>query len=161
VGHRIQTLLATSVLEEQLAQMRNAVVCGLCQLLDLKDLNTGVHSTRLAEWSVRIADQLGMDEEFQRDVEVAALLHYIGKVGIPDSVLRKAGHLTEDEFRRMQKHPEFGWSVLRLLPGFERVSLFVLHHGESQVACARLKTSSFQERMTSLQRKLAAFLVSS
>jgi len=128
--HRIQALLATATLEKQLAQMRNAVVCGLSQLLDLKDLNTGVHSTRLAEWSVRIAEQLGMNEEYQRDVELAALLHDIGKVGIPDSVLNKPGRLTEDEFRTMQKHPEFGWSILRLLPGFERASLFVLHHHE-------------------------------
>jgi energy-coupling factor transport system substrate-specific component len=128
--HRIQALLATTTLEEQLAQMRNAVVCSLCQLIDLKDLNTGVHSTRLAEWSVRIAEQLGMNEDYQRDVELAALLHDIGKVGIPDAVLNKPGRLTEDEFKTMQKHPEFGWSILRLLPGLERVSLFVLHHHE-------------------------------
>jgi HD-GYP domain-containing protein (c-di-GMP phosphodiesterase class II) len=128
--HRIQALLATATLEEQLAQMRNAVVCSLCQLIDLKDLNTGVHGTRLAEWSVRIADQLGMNEDYQRDVEIAALLHDIGKVGIPDAVLHKPGRLTEDEFKTMQKHPEFGWSILRLLPGLERVSLFVLHHHE-------------------------------
>jgi HD-GYP domain-containing protein (c-di-GMP phosphodiesterase class II) len=128
--HRFQALLATAALEEQLAQTRNAVVCGLSQLLDLRDLKTGVHSTRLAEWSVRIADQMGMNEDYQRDVETAALLHDIGKVGIPDSVLNKPGRLTEDELKTMQKHPEFGWSILRLLPGFERVSLFVLHHHE-------------------------------
>jgi len=128
--HRFQALLATARLEEQLAQMRNAVVCGLSQLLDLKDLNTGVHSTRLAEWSVRIADQLGMDEVFQRDVETAALLHDIGKVGIPDSVLNNPGRLSQDEVKTVQKHPEFGWSILRLLPGLERASLFVLHHHE-------------------------------
>ena len=128
--HPIQAFLATATLERQLAQIRNGVVCGLSQLLDLKDLNTGVHSTRLAEWSVRIAEKLGMNEEYQRDVELAALLHDIGKVGIPDAVLKKPGRLTEDEFRTIQKHPEFGWSILRLLPGFERVSLFVLHHHE-------------------------------
>ena len=81
--HRIEALLATATLEEQLVRMSNAVVCGLSQLIDLKDLNTGVHGTRLAEWSVRIADQLGMNEDYQRDVEIAALLHDIGKVGIP------------------------------------------------------------------------------
>jgi len=128
--HRIQAFLATATLEEQLVRMSNAVVCGLSQLIDLKDLNTGVHGTRLAEWSVRIAEQLGMPEEYQRDVELAALLHDIGKVGIPDSVLNKPDRLTEDEFKTMRKHPEFGWSVLRVLPGLERVSLFVLHHHE-------------------------------
>ena len=128
--HRFEALVATAALEEQLAQMRNALVCGLSQLVDLKDLNTGVHSTRLAEWSVRIAEQLGMNEDYQRDVETAALLHDIGKVGVPDSVLNKPGRLTEDEFKTMRKHPEFGWSILRLLPGLERVGLFILHHHE-------------------------------
>ena len=65
-------------LEEQLQSMRTAVICGFNQLLDLKDLNTGVHSTRLAEWAVRVAEGLGIDETVLRNVEAAAILHDIG-----------------------------------------------------------------------------------
>jgi HD-GYP domain-containing protein (c-di-GMP phosphodiesterase class II) len=101
------------------------------QLLDLKDLNTGVHSTRLAEWAVRIGRDLGLDDECLRDLEAAAILHDIGKIGVPDAILRKPAKLTEEEYAVIKKHPEYGWAVLRGVPGFERVSLFVLHHHEA------------------------------
>ena len=122
--------LKVKMLEERLEVARSAVIFGLNQLLDLKDLNTGVHSTRLAEWGVRVADHLGVDESHRRDIEAAALLHDIGKIGIPDAILQKPGKLTPPERELMNKHSEYGWTVLRLFPGFERVSLLVLHHHE-------------------------------
>src|SRR5881398_794962 len=85
--------LRVKELEQQVHSMRTAVICGFNQLLDLKDLNTGVHSTRLAEWAVRVGQELGLEEAELQNLEVAALLHDIGKVGIPDSILRKPEHL--------------------------------------------------------------------
>jgi len=117
-------------LEEQLQQMRTATVCALNQMLDLKDLNTGVHSTRLAEWAMRVAEQLGVSEHQLRDIEVASILHDIGKVGVPDAILNKPGQLTPEEREISNKHAEYGWAILRMIPGFERASLFVLHHHE-------------------------------
>lgn len=118
-------------LQTQLHTTRAAVVCALNQLLDLKDLNTGVHSTRLAEWAVRIGRDLGLDDECLRDLEVAAIVHDIGKIGTPDAILKKPAKLTAEERAIIQKHPEYGWAVLKGIPGFERVSLFVLHHHEA------------------------------
>jgi HD-GYP domain-containing protein (c-di-GMP phosphodiesterase class II) len=118
-------------LEEQAAALRNSVICAFNQLLDLKDLNTGVHSTRLAEWGMRVGQELGLEEAELQNLEVAALLHDIGKVGIPDSILRKPGRLDPEEYALMKKHPEYGWAVLRMLPGFERAALDILHHHES------------------------------
>jgi HD-GYP domain-containing protein (c-di-GMP phosphodiesterase class II) len=118
-------------LEEQSSALRNSVICAFNQLLDLKDLNTGVHSTRLAEWGMRVGQELGLEESALQNLEVAALLHDIGKVGIPDSILRKPGRLDPDEYALMKKHPEYGWAVLRMLPGFERAALDILHHHES------------------------------
>src|SRR5690348_12088095 len=86
------------VLEERAAGMRNSVICAFNQLLDLKDLNTGVHSTRLAEWGLRVGKELGLEEQTLHNLEVAALLHDIGKVGIPDAILRKPGKLDADEY---------------------------------------------------------------
>jgi HD-GYP domain-containing protein (c-di-GMP phosphodiesterase class II) len=117
-------------LEERVRSTREATICALNQMLDLKDLNTGVHSTRLAEWAVRIGQELGLDEGGLADIEVAALLHDAGKVGVPDSILKKPGPLDPDEWRVMRMHPEFSWAVLRLVPGLERASLFALHHHE-------------------------------
>ncbi|HEY2546268.1 MAG TPA: HD-GYP domain-containing protein [Candidatus Acidoferrum sp.] len=117
--------------EEQVAALRSSVICAFNQLLDLKDLNTGVHSTRLAEWGLRVGQELGLEEPELQNLEVAALLHDIGKVGIPDAILKKPGKLDPDEYALMKKHPEYGWAVLRMLPGFERSSLDILHHHES------------------------------
>jgi HD-GYP domain-containing protein (c-di-GMP phosphodiesterase class II) len=118
-------------LEEQSAALRNSVICAFNQLLDLKDLNTGVHSTRLAEWGMRVGQELGLEEAELQNLEVAALLHDIGKVGIPDSILRKPGRLEPEEYALMKKHSEYGWAVLRMLPGFERAALDILHHHEN------------------------------
>src|SRR6267143_5711981 len=103
--------------EEQLSALRTSLICAFNQLLDLKDLNTGVHSTRLAEWALHVGGELGLRESDQADLEVAALLHDIGKVGIPDSILNKPGKLNNEEFELMKKHPEYGWAVLRHVPG--------------------------------------------
>ncbi len=117
--------------EEQITALRSSVICAFNQLLDLKDLNTGVHSTRLAEWGMRVGQELGLEEAELQNLEVAALLHDIGKMGIPDSILRKPGRLDPDEYTLMKKHPEYGWAVLRMLPGFERAALDILHHHEN------------------------------
>jgi HD-GYP domain-containing protein (c-di-GMP phosphodiesterase class II) len=118
-------------LEEQASALRTSVICAFNQLLDLKDLNTGVHSTRLAEWGMRVGQELGLEEAELQNLEVAALLHDIGKVGVPDSILRKPGRLDPEEYALMKKHSEYGWAVLRMLPGFERAALDILHHHES------------------------------
>ena len=123
--------LRVKELEERLSSMQSSLVCAMNQLLDLKDLNTGFHSTRLAEWAMRVGEELGLEEGCLRDVEVAALLHDLGKIGIPDSILHKPARLTEDEYALMKKHPEYSWAVVRLFPGMSRASLYVLHHHEN------------------------------
>ncbi|HTV59658.1 MAG TPA: HD-GYP domain-containing protein [Verrucomicrobiae bacterium] len=118
-------------MEEQVVALRTSLICAFNQLLDLKDLNTGVHSTRLAEWALHVGGELGLDERTLADLEVAALLHDIGKIGIPDSILHKPGKLTEAEYELMKKHPEYGWAVLRNVPGMDSACLMILHHHES------------------------------
>lgn len=124
--------LRVKEVEEQLLALRTSLVCAFNQLLDLKDLNTGVHSTRLAEWALHVARELGLDGSCSlADIEVAALLHDIGKIGIPDAILNKPARLTDEEYSLMKKHPEYGWLVLRKIPGLESASLMILHHHES------------------------------
>src|SRR5690348_18382515 len=66
--------LGARAAEAEMAALRSAVVCSLNQLLDLKDLNTGIHSTRLAEWALHVGGELGLDEGALADLEIAALL---------------------------------------------------------------------------------------
>ena len=123
--------LRIKAIEEDMKALRTSVVCAFNQLLDLKDLNTGVHSTRLAEWALHIARELGLEDAAHTDIEIAALLHDIGKVGIPDAILNKPARLTNEEYALMKKHPEYGWAVLRQIPGMKSASLVILHHHES------------------------------
>jgi HD-GYP domain-containing protein (c-di-GMP phosphodiesterase class II) len=124
-------LFRVKELEEQYLAFRNSLICAFNQLLDLKDISTGVHSTRLAEWAIRVARKLNIPESHLYQVEVAALLHDIGKIGVPDAILKKQGPLTSEERGLINRHPEYSWSILRLFPGLEDASLYALHHHEN------------------------------
>ena len=128
---RSQLLMRIKELEERHATFRDSVICAFNQLLDLKDLNTGVHSTRLAEWALRVARKLEVPEKCLYQVEVAALLHDVGKIGVPDTILKKSAPLTAEERAIINRHPEYSWSILRLFSELEEASLFALHHHES------------------------------
>jgi HD-GYP domain-containing protein (c-di-GMP phosphodiesterase class II) len=123
-------LATSSVLEEQLSSLRTGIICALNEMLDLKDMETGLHSSRLAEWAVRVGERVGMPQRDLADLEAGAILHDIGKNGVPDSILSKPGKLDDDERRKIEKHSEYGWAILRMIPGFEKTSLLVLHHHE-------------------------------
>lgn len=118
------------LLEDQIEQTRKGTIAALAVLFDLKQLETGLPASELAQWAVAVGENLGMEGERLRTLEIAATLHDLGKVGIPDSILRNTGALTAEEAELMRKHPEYGWCILRLILGFERASLVVLHHQE-------------------------------
>src|SRR5579872_1655769 len=123
--------LRNAQLENQIRDLHSNFVCCLNQLLDLRDLNTGLHSTRLAEWGLLVARSLGVSERDMYELEMGALLHDIGKVGVPDNILNKPGRLTDEEYEVVKRNPEFGWTVIRKLKGLEQSSLYVLHHHEN------------------------------
>jgi len=83
------------------------------------------------KWALRVARKLEIPEESLYQVEVAALLHDVGKIGVPDAILKKPGPLTSDERALINRHPEYSWSILRLFPGLEEASLYALHHHEN------------------------------
>ena len=117
-------------LEDQLSRAQMGAVRALLQLLDLRDSVTGLHARRLVDWSLELATLCGVPDEQLRDIEIAALLHDIGKIGVPDAILMKPGILSDSERRVMQLHPTYGSTILKSIPGLEQVSRFVLHHHE-------------------------------
>jgi polar amino acid transport system substrate-binding protein len=108
----------------------DAVACALGQLVDLRDIGTGVHSTQIVELAIAVGAHFGLQTNELRYLEIGASLHDLGKIGVPDGILQKPGKLSETEFSLMRRHPEFGWAILRHVPGFEWVSLYILHHHE-------------------------------
>ena len=117
-------------LEQEIRDVTLSTLCALVQLLDLKDLTTGVHSSRLATWSVTICKLMGLSADETRQVEIAAILHDLGKIGVPDEILKKPSRLTPEEQAIMRKHPEYGWAVIKNIPGCQSASLVILHHHE-------------------------------
>ncbi len=90
----------------------------MAQALDARDPYTAGHSLRVADYSYTIALGLGLTETDARSVYIAAQLHDIGKIGIPDAALQKKGRLTQEEFALIKLHPQIGRRIL------ERVALF-------------------------------------
>jgi len=127
---RVDNSFRVAQLEDRNAQQTLAMATSLISLLDLRDRYTGGHSSRVAEYSRRIALQMNLADEETEEIVMAAALHDIGKIGVPDSVLLKQGKLSDEEFEWIRKHPEFGWIAVRNVDGFQRASLMVLHHHE-------------------------------
>ena len=114
-------------LRRQVMEAREAVVAGLASALELRDRETSRHSQRVAELAQDLAAELGYEEGLALDeLRTGALLHDLGKIGVPDAILGKPGPLTNDEWREMQRHPEYGWRVLQRVPRLDRVAELVL-----------------------------------
>jgi HD-GYP domain-containing protein (c-di-GMP phosphodiesterase class II) len=117
-------------LEDRAAQQTLAMASTLISLVDLRDRYTAGHSFRVANFSRQIAVHLRLPHEETEEVVLAASLHDIGKIGVPDCVLLKEGGLTEEEFGWIRMHPEWGWTAVRNVDDFRRASLVILHHHE-------------------------------
>ena len=109
---------------------RDAVEALAIALLE-RDRYTGEHSESVVEMAVSVAQGLGLSPAQVEDVRAAALLHDIGKVGIPDAILNKPGPLTPDERPVMAEHPVIGERILRGIGGFAPVADIVRHEHES------------------------------
>ena len=102
----------------------------LVTAVDNKDRYTRKHSEDVMDYSLQIARELGMDEKAQNVVAVAALLHDVGKIGVPDAILRKPGKLTDEEFAAIKQHPQMGAIIVQGVPGLEDTLDAVRHHHE-------------------------------
>ena len=103
----------------------------LVKSLEERDEYTYGHSQKVAELAEKIAQEFGLPEKHVERIKTAALLHDVGKIGIPDSILKKTGRLSESEFNEIKKHPEIGWELLRSIKRFQKgEALWVKYHHE-------------------------------
>ena len=103
---------------------------GLIFAVDTKDRYTKRHSGDVARYSVFLAERMGAEPEFIQTIRVAGLLHDVGKIGIPDHILRKPGKLTSEEYEIVQQHVVLGDMIVRDLPDVELIRAGVRHHHE-------------------------------
>ena len=98
--------------------------------LDARDPYTGDHSRRVSDTATLLAKMLGLSDDEIQEIHIAAHLHDIGKIGIPDSVLLKPGRLDDEEWKMMKRHPQIGADILAKSPRFSRISAIILYDGK-------------------------------
>ncbi|MDJ0333472.1 HD domain-containing phosphohydrolase [Planococcus sp. S3-L1] len=104
--------LHNSQMYDELQRMLLSMIRTLAKVLDARDPYTAGHSERVAKYSLWIAEKLGMDAQSCEELYKAALLHDIGKIGIPDNILRKSERLTTDEYTTIKQHTVIGAGIL-------------------------------------------------
>lgn len=114
----------------QLERLSDEMVETLARAIDAKDRYTNGHSFRVSEYAVKLAGKLGWDEKEISDLEREALLHDIGKIGIPDAVLNKPGRLTDEEFETIKSHTTIGKTILEGMEGMDAAAEAAAYHHE-------------------------------
>ena len=97
---------------KQVERLSNQIINALAGSIDAKDSYTNGHSMRVAQYSVKIAERAGKSKEEQERIHYMGLLHDIGKIGIPDSIITKSSSLSDKEYYVTRKHPEIGAEIL-------------------------------------------------
>src|SRR4051795_6268318 len=111
-------------------EMGSAAVDVLARAVDMRDDYTGRHSAQVGELARRVGERLGMTGDAVTLLECAARLHDVGKLGVPDTILRKPGPLDEAEWAIMRRHPEWGADMVASVPGLDQLGLLVGSHHE-------------------------------
>jgi|GEM_PF-625447 len=102
----------------------------LVYAVELKDPYTRGHSRRVADYSIRIGEELGFSKEELEDLELAALLHDIGKIGVKGAILNKPTKLSTKEFEEVKKHPVLGEQLVSKVERLRRIAKIIRHHHE-------------------------------
>lgn len=112
--------------QEQFHDIVNIVLKALRE----KDVYTQEHSVRVVDYALKIGESMGLDKEQLRELELAAVLHDIGKIGIPDRILKKPGRLTKEEYATMQGHSTRGEEMLNGIKDLDFYKKYVRSHHE-------------------------------
>lgn len=112
------------------SRLSQQTVLALAEAVEAKDAYTEGHSQRVAKYARAIAEKMGYTESQLKDVFFIALMHDIGKIGVPDSVITKNDKLTEEEFAEIKKHPVTGFEILRQITELPGISEGARWHHE-------------------------------
>lgn len=116
--------------KRQVERVTLNAIMAISNTIEAKDTYTSGHSTRVARCSVAIAERLGMDDDGLRNIKYMALLHDIGKIGVPDMILNKTARLDDEEFAIIKKHPTRGFDILKCFSTIHNLHYGALYHHE-------------------------------
>ena len=117
------------ILSDELISIHNLVEV-VVTVLDARDPYTHVHSWRVAEIAECLAYGFNLEKEWLNRIHIAAHLHDIGKIGVPDAILNKNGRLTVEEFSIRKSHSVIGSTIINKIPVLKDISLYIRHHHE-------------------------------
>jgi putative nucleotidyltransferase with HDIG domain len=117
-------------LHENLKEKLLNAVSTLAMALEAKDAYTRGHSQRVSHYAAQIAREMGLEEREIEAIRLAGILHDIGKIGVRDEILHKAGKLSEEEWKQVRKHPEISVSILSRIPDLKGIIRIIRHHHE-------------------------------
>jgi len=116
--------------QESLERLFEQTATSLVNSIDAKDTYTHGHSSRVAEYSRKIAELIGKSESECNEIYYAALLHDVGKIGVPESIINKQGKLTAEEFELIKQHPAMGAQILQSIREYPFLSIGAHYHHE-------------------------------
>lgn len=124
----MQTQLANDA--SQYKKLSEQSLLAITRAVEAKDLYTKRHSERVAKYSEMIARKMGYSDDDAKTLYIMALMHDVGKIGIPDAIINKPGALTDEEFKIIKSHPVIGADILKEVDAFEKISEIALNHHE-------------------------------
>ena len=116
--------------QKRVERLALQMVQALANTIDAKDAYTNGHSTRVAKYSVMIAERMGYTDEKLGQLHFAALLHDIGKIGIPREIINKSSRLTDEEYKLIQSHPAIGANILDEITEIPDIAIGARWHHE-------------------------------
>ena len=116
--------------QHKLQMLSLQVVKTLASTIDAKDRYTNGHSSRVAKYSREIALRAGKPIEYQDEIYIVALLHDIGKIGVPDNILNKSSKLTDEEYETIKQHPSIGVEILKNISEMPNIEIGAHYHHE-------------------------------
>ncbi len=114
----------------ELRRAYRSTLRALAEAIEAKDPYTRGHSERVGVYSSRIARELECENSFIERIYLAGLLHDVGKIGVPDAIIRKPGRLTQEEYEQIKRHPEIGARILEPVDFLKDIVACVRHHHE-------------------------------
>lgn len=130
IGKQAGVAIQRAQFSGQLQQMLRGTVRALAAAIEAKDDYTRGHSDRVTQFAMQIGRAIGLPEARLRMLELAGFLHDVGKIGIPENLLRKAGPLTKEEYEIVKQHARLGGDIIQNIAGADEIAEAVLHHHE-------------------------------
>ncbi|MCK4987092.1 MAG: HD domain-containing protein [Desulfobacterales bacterium] len=131
MADQVAVALANSNLIEELNRLNWGTLKALARTVDAKSSWTAGHSERVAEMALKIGKELNIDDTLLVNLQRAAFLHDIGKIGVPLAILDKPGKLSDEEFSAIKEHPQIGARILEPIKAYDEIIPMVLQHHEN------------------------------